>query len=73
MFGKNVSKIVSMGYTGNLPTNKIRKKTSIKKRFHKKMSQRPYQWGIQVSYKKTRRKNFPENLFRKQLSQRSYQ
>ena len=56
MFRKNVSKIVSMGYTGTLPTNKIRKKTSIKKRFHKKMSQRPYQWGIQVSYKKLEEK-----------------
>ena len=36
MFRKNVSKIVSMGYTGDLPTNKIRKKTSIKKKFSQK-------------------------------------
>ena len=35
---------------------KFEKKTSIKKRFHKKMSQRPYQWGIQVSYKKLEEK-----------------
>ena len=50
MFRKNVSKIVSMGYTGNLSTNKNRKKTSIKKRFHKKCPKDRVNGGTQKNY-----------------------
>ena len=50
-------KILSMGYTGKLSTNKTKKlkKNSMKNHFHKNLSERPYQWVQRKTTKKTRK------------------